>query len=119
MCAIPSEVKSLSFRPAQRVIPACGRRAGFGREREPFWNYIWEQAQQSLRSADEIVIIGYSMPKADERAKELLLKNSNRDAEILVFSDSRSGAICEEFRNCGFQTVNSVGDGYFEDYLNA
>ena len=30
-----------------------------------------------------------------------------------------AGAICEEFRNSGFQTVNSIGNGYFEDYLNA
>jgi len=90
----------------------------FGREWEPFRNYIWEQAQQSLRSAEKIVVIGYSMPKADERARELLLKHSNPDAEILVFSGSRTSAICEDFYKSGFQTVNSLGDGYFEDYLN-
>ena len=50
--------------------------------------------------------------------RELLLKNSNPDAEIFVFSGSRSGAICEEFRNSGFQTVDSIGNGYFEDHLN-
>jgi hypothetical protein len=91
----------------------------FGREWEPFWNYIWEQAKQSLRSAEKIVIIGYSMPKADERARELLLSHSNLDAEILVFSGSRTGAICEDFRQSGFQTVNSFGAGYFEDFLSA
>jgi hypothetical protein len=63
------------------------------------------------------VIIGYSMPNADERARELLLRHSNPNAEILVFSGSRTGAICEDFRKIGFQTVNSFGDGYFEDYL--
>ncbi len=91
----------------------------FGREWEPFWNYIWDQAQQSLRSAEKIVIIGYSMPKADERARELLLKQSNPDAEILVFSGSRTDGICEDFRKSGFQTVNSFGSGYFEDFLNS
>jgi hypothetical protein len=91
----------------------------FGREWEPFWDYIWEQAQESLRSAEKIVVIGYSMPNADERARELLLRHSNPDAEILVFSGSRTGTICEDFRKSGFQTVNSFGDGYFEDYLNA
>lgn len=90
----------------------------FGREWEPFWNYIWEQAQQSLGSAEKIVVIGYSMPKADERARELLLKHSNPDAEILVFSGSRTDAICEDFHQSGFQTVNSFGKGYFEDFLN-
>ncbi len=91
----------------------------FGREWEPFWNYLWEQAQQSLGSAEKFVTIGYSMPKADERARELLLEHSNPDAEILVFSGSRTDAICEDFRKSGFQTVNSFGDGYFEDYLSS
>jgi hypothetical protein len=90
----------------------------FGREWEPFWDYIWGQSQQALRSAEKIAIIGYSMPKADERARELLLKHSNPHAEILVFSGSRTAVICEEFRNSGFRTVNSSGGGYFEDYLN-
>ena len=91
----------------------------FGREWEPFWDYMWEQAQESLRSAEKIVVIGYSMPNGDERARELLLKHSNPDAEILVFSGSRTGTICEDFRKSGFQTVNSFGDGYFEDYLES
>jgi hypothetical protein len=90
----------------------------FGVEWEPFWNCIWEQAKQSLRSAGEIVVIGHSLPNADERARELLPKHSNPYAEILVFSGSRTAAICADFRNSGFRTVNSLGDGYFEDYLN-
>jgi len=76
-------------------------------------------AGQSLRSAEKIVIIGYSMPKADERARELLLKQSNPDAEILVFSGSRTDGTCEDFRKSGFQTFNSFGSGYFEDFLNS
>jgi hypothetical protein len=91
----------------------------FGREWEPFWNCIWGRAQQALASAKEIVIIGYSMPTADERARELLLKYSNPDAEILVFSGSRTDAICKDFRDNGFKNVKSFGKKYFEDYLNA
>jgi hypothetical protein len=91
----------------------------FGPEWKHFWNDIWRQAAQALRSAKKIVIIGYSMPTADERARELLLKYSNPSAEILVFSGSRTGDICKDFRNSCFQTVNSFGDGYFKDYLNA
>jgi hypothetical protein len=90
----------------------------FGLEWEPFWNYIWEQAQQSLRSAERILVIGYSMPEADERARGLLLKQSNPDAEILVFSGSRTESICEDFVRNGFRNVSSFGNGYFEDYLN-
>lgn len=90
-----------------------------GREWEPFWNCIWEQARQALASAEKIVIIGYSMPAADERARELLLKYSNPDSEILVFSGSRTEDICKDFRHSGFQNVNSSGRSHFEDYLNA
>ncbi len=90
----------------------------FGREWAPFWNHIWSEAARALNASERIVIIGYSMPKADERARELLLKGSNPNAEILVFSGSRTSAICEEFHDSGFQTVSSPGQGYFEDYLS-
>jgi hypothetical protein len=91
----------------------------FGQEWEPFWDRIWAQAQQALASAKRIVIIGYSMPTADERARELLLKYSNHGADIQVFSGSRTCAICKDFRNSGFRSVNSLGNNYFEDYLRA
>ena len=90
-----------------------------GREWEPFWDDIWGQAEQVLRSSNKVVIIGYSMPAADERARQLLLKHSSPDADILVYSGSRSNAISEDFRKCGFHSVKSSGQGYFEDYLNS
>jgi hypothetical protein len=88
----------------------------FGREWESFWSYLWTQAAHALHSSDRIVIIGYSVPAADENARELLLKRSNPDAEILVYSGSRSGIICEEFRKRGFQNVRSSETGRFEDF---
>lgn len=60
------------------------------------------QAARALNSSTKIVIIGYGMPTADERARDLLLGHSNPDADILVFSGSRTGAIREEFRKWGF-----------------
>jgi hypothetical protein len=89
----------------------------FGREWAPFWGYLWSKSAHAVRSSERIVIIGYSMPAADEAARELLLKHSNPVAEILVYSGSRSEAICEEFRTHGFQKVRSSGKGRFEDFL--
>jgi hypothetical protein len=89
----------------------------FGREWEPFWNYLWGEAARALTAAEKIVIIGYGMPAADERARELLLNHSNPHAEILVLSGSRSSALCEDFTKSGFRSVNSLGQGYFEDLL--
>jgi hypothetical protein len=88
-----------------------------GKEWEAFWNYIWAVAAEAVRLADKIVIVGYSMPQADERARELLLKRSNPGAEILVFSGGSSQDICHEFGKHGFQRVSSRGAGKFEDYL--
>lgn len=95
------------------------QQTSFGREWEPFWNYMWSEAAQALNASEKIVVIGYSMPRADERARELLLKRSNHKAEILVFSGSTSSAICEEFRKERFRSVTSWGRGYFEDFLEA
>ncbi|HEV1994601.1 MAG TPA: hypothetical protein VGR03_09740 [Candidatus Acidoferrum sp.] len=89
-----------------------------GREWEPFWNHIWGQAANVLHSSEKIVIIGYSIPAADERARELLLGHSNSNAEISVFSGSRTDAICEAFRKSGFRIVKSSGKGRFEDFLS-
>jgi hypothetical protein len=89
-----------------------------GREWERFWNDIWGQAADALHSSEKIVIIGYSMPTADERARELLLEQSNPDAEILVFSGSGTNSIREAFRKKGCQNVKSYGHGRFEDFLS-
>jgi hypothetical protein len=89
----------------------------FGREWEPFWDYIWSQAAEALRGSEKIVIIGYSMPVADGRARDLILKSANRSAEVRIFSGSGSDSICRAFRDCGYPNVTSAGNGYFEDFL--
>jgi hypothetical protein len=89
----------------------------FGREWEPFWDEIWRQAGESLGASEKVVVIGYSMPIADERARNLILKRTNPDAEVLVFSGSASGSICQAFQSCGFKAAVSAGSGYFEDFL--
>jgi hypothetical protein len=89
----------------------------FGREWEPFWDHIWGQAQEALRSADEIAIIGYSMPLADERARRLLLQESNHGAVVSIFCGRNTSDLCEEFRTHGFERVKSRGAGCFKDFL--
>ena len=88
-------------------------------EWEPFWNDIWGQAERALQLSDKIVIIGCSMPREDERARELLLDKSNRTAEVSIYSGSSSGKIHGELRAHGFEQIKAPPDGYFEDYLNA
>ncbi len=89
----------------------------FGHEWEPFWDGIWRQAGESLRASERLVIVGYSMPIADERARDLILKCTNPSAEVWVFSGADSASICRAFRDSGYKTAVSAGRGYFEDFL--
>ena len=70
-----------------------------------------------LGISDKVIIIGYSMPVADERARNLILKCTNPNAKVLVFSGSASGSICQAFHSCGLKAAVSAGSGYFEDFL--
>ncbi len=68
--------------PPQELLPRDPNSAANG---SPFGSDIWGQAARALRSSDRIIIVGYSMPAADERARDLLFKHSNSSADILYF----------------------------------
>jgi len=88
------------------------------REREGFWNLLWGQAADALRRADEIIIIGYSLPAADSRARALLLDRGNHDAPLTICCGSRSTDIGKEFVQAGFVRGKICFDfGRFEDWL--
>lgn len=89
----------------------------FGRELEWFWNSLWDQGAQALNKADRVVICGYSMPKADERARQLLLEQARKDASITVLSGGDSERISSEFRSAGYKDVKIIGRGYFQDLV--
>ncbi len=88
-----------------------------GREWEGFWHDIWTQAQCALQSTQKIIIIGYSMPTADEAARTLLFNTSNKDATITICSGSRSTAIRDEFASHGFTRLETFRNGLFEEFL--
>jgi hypothetical protein len=90
----------------------------FGREWEPFWSDLWGQAGSALAASEKIVIIGYGMASVDEKARELMLQESNRDAHIAIFCGGKSTAICNEFKSRGFRRVETHPEGRFEDFLS-
>src|SRR5579872_7479353 len=73
------------------------------------------QAADFLPRSDRIVLIGYSMPAADERARSLLLDNANKRAEVCVSCGSANFPLAAEFKAHGFSRVTD--NGRFEDYL--
>jgi hypothetical protein len=89
----------------------------FGREWEPFWEQIWGLAEQALQSSDKIVLIGYSMPTADEAARTVLFNTPNKDATITICSGSRSADIRDELASHGFKRLETFRNGLFEEFL--
>lgn len=87
-------------------------------ELEEFWRDIWTQAECALQSSEKIVIIGYSMPTADEAARTLLLSTSNKDASVTICSGNRSAAIRDEFGAHGFTRLKTFRNGLFEEFLD-
>lgn len=91
----------------------------FGREFEEFWDKLWSQGSGALQKADKLVICGYSMPKADVRARNLLFRNTNKEASITVLSGGDSERISGEFGDAGYKDVKVIGRGFFEDLIDS
>ncbi len=90
----------------------------FGIEYKGFWDDLWSHGAHALGKADRLVVCGYSMPNADERARELLLKRTKKNASITVLSGGDSERISDEFRAAGYKDVKVLGRGYFEDLID-
>ncbi len=89
----------------------------YGDEWEPFWQDLWKQAENVLQSSEKIAFIGYGMAETDEKARELLLEKSNRNAQMEIWCGGRSAAIHNEFVAKGFEQVKTLDRNRFEDYL--
>jgi hypothetical protein len=86
------------------------------RELEDFWSALWEQAANALKNADEIAIIGYSLPQADMEARRLLLEGSNKESLITICCGQDTDRVASEFVQSGFSRVNTDSER-FEDWL--
>ena len=83
-----------------------------------FWQSLWSKADDALRRADRIVICGYSMPLADEMARNLLLNFPNENAEILVVSGkTQTKGIVDEYQRKGYAGAVASKESYFEDWV--
>jgi hypothetical protein len=123
----PSEIRDPDASRIHAAIPAMimptlnkrfYEQTSAGRELESFWDDLWEQAEHALKSSDEIVIIGYSMGAADEKARNLLLGTPDRRAHVGVFCGASTSSISNEFAARGYLNLHSFGEHLFEDYLD-
>jgi hypothetical protein len=90
-----------------------------GREFEGSWTSLWDQAANALKQSDQVVICGYSMPPADKRACELLLRTPGKNAQITVVCGPQSQTIADQFTAAKFLSVEAFAGGYFEQWLES
>jgi len=89
----------------------------FGREFSEFWEGLWNQAKRAMQVSEKVVICGYSLPVADERARQLLFDGIRRSTQIEIVSGSETGRIAQEFRSVGFSNVSEPRGRYFSDWV--
>ncbi len=58
---------------------------------------IWQQAHNALNEADEVIIIGYSLPKGDSAAC-LLLGTTNISKKTLIIIDPNKNELKEKYK---------------------
>jgi len=104
------------------IMPAMPKRFHFGTSLgikwKGFWDDLWDRARNAVAGADELVIIGYSMPMIDERSRDMLLGTQNKSVLLSVCCGRTTGTIEEEFRDRGFDHIRSIART-FDDFLVA
>lgn len=91
----------------------------FGSELSEFWKHLWMQSEGALEACSKVVVCGYSLPAADQRAREMLIDVPPRDASIEIVPGRDSERIASEFKTAGFSSIMTFGTGHFEDWLDS
>lgn len=93
-----------SSRHGSMILPA---RSKVFDARTRFWDHLWRQASEALGIASEIVIIGYRLAPADERARDLVLRVGNKNCSITVCCGGDNAHIANELADAGFGAVRA------------
>jgi hypothetical protein len=64
-----------------------------------------------------LVICGYGMFSADQRACNTILKSPSKEVAVEIVCGSQGQRIAEDFRNAGFRTVSFDTIGRFEQWV--
>ena len=91
----------------------------FGQEWKPFWDHIWSGAHSAIENAYELIVIGYSLPDVDVRARKLLLETSNKDVLLTVCCGDATASLEAVFRCRGFRNSRRIPDPTFSGFLSS
>jgi hypothetical protein len=114
--------------PGGGALPALimpGRKKEFffatslGLEWTGFWDGLWAKARNALKSAEELVVCGFSLLPADERACDLIVRVPSGSIPVTVVSGDQSDRIAAEFQRNGFSNVRSEQNQFFENWVKA
>jgi hypothetical protein len=115
-----ARLRTAASSPAM-IMPALPKRFYFettyGLEWMSFWDGLWGRALDAIDGASEIVMIGYSLPAADERAREMLLNAVNKSVPLTICCGSATADIEQAFRDHGFGAIQRPTDPTFAGYL--
>lgn len=105
------------------ILPTLSKefyfKTSLGIEWEEFWDSLWSQAKEALKQAAHIFLLGYSMPLADEQARKLILLNTKKGAQITICCFRDSASLSKQFKNAGFQNIETLEDIKFEQWSAA
>ena len=79
----------------------------FGEEWKDFWDGLWQRAEHAIDNADEVAVIGYSLPTADERARAMLLGATNKAVRLSICCGKANARLEKEFREHGFDMIDA------------
>lgn len=63
------------------------------------------------------MVIGYSVPQADDLARQPLLESNNKGTRLTICCGAATGDGEEKFRNAGFDAIRQIDDPSFDGYL--
>lgn len=103
------------------ILPSFDKRfyweTSLGEEGRLFWDLIWKQTEDAIKRCDEVILIGYSLPAADLRGRNLLLHSIPASTPVTVCSGGDSERIASEFRAIGCRNVETV-EHSFESWIS-
>jgi hypothetical protein len=106
------------------ILPARTKEFFFRTSMNPyewvhFWDSLWASAERSLKISDHIFICGYSLPLADERARQLIFSSVDKSTQIEVSCGGDTARIASELSNAGFTNVIASDETYFEAWVQS
>jgi hypothetical protein len=94
------------------IMPALPKHFHFattyGQEWKDFWDGLWWRAEHAIENADELAIIVYSLPTADERARAALLGSAKKGVRLSICCANATSKLEQEF---GDHEINNIQGG--------